>query len=127
VKTVLIVDDEFALSDTLKEFLEDEGYSAESVGDGKDALESMAKNRPDLVISDMMMPAMDGCALLHAMRNSPALKSIPVLLMSSVRRQTVMSRAALLEFSGFLHKPFKLDAFLDQVVELIGPGEKRDQ
>jgi len=124
VKTVLIVDDEFALSDTLKEFLEDEGYSVQGANNGKEALECMAKNRPDLVVSDMMMPIMDGYALLHAMRASPVLKSIPVVLTSSARRQTVLSRDALLEFSGFLHKPFKLDAFLDVVVKLIGPGER---
>jgi CheY-like chemotaxis protein len=124
VKTVLIVDDEFALSDTLKEFLVDEGYSAQSANNGKEALESMTKNPPDLVVSDMMMPIMDGHALLHAMRANPALKSIPVILTSSVRRQTVLSRDSLLEFSGFLQKPFKLDAFLGLIVKLIGPADK---
>ena len=122
MKTVLIVDDEFALTDTLKELLEDEGYSAEGAGDGKEALEIMGKHPPDLVVADMMMPIMDGCALLHAMRASPALKSIPVILMSTVRRQVVLSRDALLEFSGFLHKPFKLNEFLALVVKLIGPS-----
>ena len=120
MKTVLIVDDEFALADTLKEFLEDEGYSVECAGDGKEALESMAKHPPDLVVSDMMMPIMDGYALVRAMRETPALKAIPVILTSSVRRKTVLSRDAMLEFSGFLHKPFKLDEFLALVVKLIG-------
>jgi CheY-like chemotaxis protein len=127
VKTVLIVDDEFALTDTLKEFLEDEGYSAEGAGDGKEALEIMGKHPPDLVVADMMMPIMDGCALLHAMRASPALKSIPVILMSTVRRQVVLSRDALLEFSGFLHKPFKFNEFLALVVTLIGPSPQSNR
>jgi len=124
VKTILLVDDEFALTDTLKEFLEDEGYSAECAGNGKEALESMAKHPPDLVVSDMMMPIMDGYSMLHAIRATPALKAIPVVLTSSVSRQVVLSRDALLEFAGFLRKPFKLDEFLGLVVKLIGPGAK---
>jgi CheY-like chemotaxis protein len=122
VKTIFLVDDESALTETLKEFLEDEGYSVHCAGNGRDALASMAHHRPDLVVSDMMMPIMDGYSLLHAVRANPALKSIPVILTSSMRRQAVLSRDALLEFSGFLHKPFKLNEFLDLVVKLIGPG-----
>jgi CheY-like chemotaxis protein len=127
VKTILLVDDEFALADTLKDFLEDEGYSAECAGNGKEALEIMAQHPPDLVVSDMMMPIMDGYTMLNVMRANPSLKSIPVILTSSVRQQTVLSRDAVLEFSGFLHKPFKLDAFLSLVTKLIGPGTKSDR
>jgi CheY-like chemotaxis protein len=121
-KTILLVDDEFALTETLKEFLEDEGYSAETAGNGKEALELMANHPPDLVVSDMMMPIMDGPSMLHAMRASPVLKSIPVILTSAVRQRIVLAHAGVSEFSGFLHKPFKLTEFLDLVVKLIGPG-----
>jgi CheY-like chemotaxis protein len=126
VKTILLVDDEFALTDTLKEFLEDEGYAAECAGNGKEALAIMAKHPPDLVVSDMMMPIMDGYSMLRTMRATPALKSIPVILTSSVRRRVALSRDALPEVSEFLHKPFKLDEFIGLVVKLIGPGQKRD-
>jgi len=124
VKLVLLVDDEFALAETLKEFLEDEGYAVVCAGDGQAALVVMSQKAPDLVVSDMMMPIMDGYALLHAMRASSALKSIPVILTSAVRKQVVLSRDALLEFSGFLRKPFKLNEFLDLIAKLIGPGDK---
>jgi two-component system CheB/CheR fusion protein len=122
VKSVLLVDDEFALTDTLKEFLEYEGYAVECAGNGKEALEVMDRQAPDLVVSDMMMPIMDGYRLLHAMRARPALKSIPVLLTSAISRTTVLSRDAVLEFSGFLQKPVKLKEFLALVVKLIGPA-----
>jgi CheY-like chemotaxis protein len=122
VKSVLLVDDEFALTDTLKEFLEDEGYSVECAANGQEALEAMERKVPDLVVSDMMMPLMDGYALLREMRSRSNLKSIPVLLTSSVSRQTVLSRHALLDFSGFLQKPFKLNSFLDLVRKLTTAG-----
>ena len=124
MKTILLVDDEFGLSETLKEFLEDAGYAAECAGNGKVALEMMAKQPPDLVVSDMMMPIMDGYSMLQTMRAVPALKSIPVILTSAARQRVVLSRDALLEFSGFLHKPFKLNEFLGLVVKLIGAGSK---
>jgi CheY-like chemotaxis protein len=123
VKAVLLVDDEFALTDTLKEFLEDEGYAVDCAGNGQEALQAMERRVPDLVVSDMMMPLVDGYALLCEMRSRPNLKSVPVLLTSSVSRRTVLSRDALLEFSGFLQKPFKLNAFLDLVRQLTSPPE----
>jgi CheY-like chemotaxis protein len=123
VKAVLLVDDEFALTDTLKEFLEDEGYAVECAGNGQEALQAMERRVPDLVVSDMMMPLVDGYALLREMRSRPNLKSVPVLLTSSVSSRTVLSRDALLEFSGFLQKPFKLNAFLDLVRQLTSPPE----
>jgi CheY-like chemotaxis protein len=121
VKSVLLVDDEFALTDTLKEFLEDEGYSVECAGNGREALEAMERRVPDLVVSDMMMPLMDGYALLREMRSRSNLKAVPVLLTSSVTRRIVLSRDALLEFSGFLQKPFKLNTFLGLVRKLTSP------
>jgi CheY-like chemotaxis protein len=123
VKKILLVDDEFALADTLKEFLEQEGYLVEYAGNGREALEAMAKGRPDLVVSDMMMPLMDGKALLTAMRNDPSLNAIPVVLASAARRQIVLpANEELPKFSGFLRKPFQLDEFLTAVVDLVGPG-----
>jgi CheY-like chemotaxis protein len=124
VKNVLLVDDEFDLVETIKDFLEDEGYAVECASNGKEALECMSGKLPDLVVSDMMMPIMDGYSMLHAMRASPALKSIPVILTSSARKQVVLSRDALLEFSGFLRKPYRLNELLDLVVKLMGPGER---
>ena len=123
MKKILLVDDEFALADTLKEFLEQEGYLVEYAGNGKEALEALAQSQPDLVISDMMMPIMDGKALLKAMRDDPNLKSIPVVLASAALRQIVLpADERLPAFSAFLRKPLQLDEFLSLVVELIGAG-----
>ena len=123
MKKVHLVDDEFALTDTLKEFLESEGYAVECFGNGKEAYEAMLQSPPDLVVSDIMMPLMDGKALLRAMRANPSLKAIPVILASSVRRQVALPDSAdLPEFSAFLRKPFWLEEFLSLVVRLIGPG-----
>ena len=124
MKKILLADDEFALSETLKEFLELEGYAVRCAANGKEAFEMMLESLPDLVVSDLMMPIMDGKALLRAIRTSPLLKATPVILASSARRQVALPAGEdLPAFSAFLRKPFSLDEFLGLVVELIGPSE----
>ena len=125
MKTILLVDDEFALSDTLKDFLEGEGYAVETAGNGKEGLERMVAHRPDLIVSDLMMPIMDGKTMLRAMRDDPALRSLPVILSSSARRQVAIPASeGLPEFSEFLRKPLDLDVFLELIVKLIGPPDE---
>ncbi len=120
MKTVLLVDDEFALSDTLKDFLEGEGYLVECASNGKDALEIMSTKVPDLVVTDLMMPIMDGKAVIRAMQENHALKSIPVILTSGARRQIALPPGEdTPPYSAFLRKPFQLDRFLNLVSSLI--------
>jgi CheY-like chemotaxis protein len=104
--TVLIVDDEPAIVDLLSQLLEDEGYRVVSAGDGLAAWETVRKRRPDLVIADVMMPRMDGFALVD--RLSDGGEPVPVILMSAAvesRRQGV----------PFIAKPFDLGELLDLV------------
>jgi two-component system, OmpR family, response regulator VicR len=124
MKTILIVDDEVALVETLRDFLEGSGYRVETATDGKEGLESMKRQRPDLVITDLMMPIMDGARMLSVMRDDRDLAPIPVILMSAVRRQfAIPSPDQFPTFSAFLRKPFTLRALTDCIVASIGPGE----
>ncbi|WP_394821688.1 response regulator [Pendulispora albinea] len=128
MKRILLVDDEYALVDTLRDFLEDEGYLVESANDGQKALDLMAMHPPDLLISDVMMPIMDGKALLRFMRNEEALRAVPVVLVSAVRRQiSLPATEDIPPFAAFLRKPFQLEKLLTIVASLIGPGEKKSR
>ncbi|HEY1814699.1 MAG TPA: response regulator [Kofleriaceae bacterium] len=123
MKTILVVDDEFALVDTLKDFLEAVGYRVDVAHNGAEALEAIALHRPDLVITDLMMPIMGGKELLTAIRANPALAAIPAILVSAARRQVAIpSGAEFPSFSTFLRKPFTLKPLMDAITELIGPG-----
>jgi len=125
MKTLLIVDDEFALVETLKDFLEYEGYRVETACNGHEALAEIRRSRPDLVLTDLMMPVMGGKELLVAMREDPELAAVPVILMSAARRQIAIPAAEELPvFSAFLRKPFLLKPLLELVVAEIGPGER---
>ena len=124
MKTVLIIDDEFALAETLKVALEVVGYRAEIAANGHEGLAFMRANRPDLVLTDLMMPVMNGKQLLAAMRADPALAAIPAILMTAARRQVaVPPNEPFPEFSTFLRKPFLLRALLEAIVALIGKAD----
>jgi CheY-like chemotaxis protein len=117
MKTILVADDEFDMTSTLRAILEGEGYRVETCIDGRAALEQVRASRPDLVLMDVMMPLISGFEVLHAMRQTPGLDAVPVVLMSSippgVRREDY-------RWQAFLRKPFGLDVLTKTVEKLIG-------
>jgi DNA-binding response OmpR family regulator len=103
VKTILLVDDEYAIVEVLAMLLADEGYQVLTASDGDRALELLKENVPDVVITDQMMPAVGGPDLFRAMLKDRALKRVPVVLMSSVMPPTATAK---LPWAKVLRKPF---------------------
>ncbi len=114
---VLIVDDEFGVVNLLKDVLVDEGYRVLVASNGRQALGRAAEERPDVVFTDLMMPVMDGAALIKAMAADAALKDVPVVLMSSLPEAGMAERSP--GYSLFLRKPFKIFDIVDIVVGLL--------
>jgi len=126
MKTILIVDDEYAIVETLVEVLQDEGYRAVFAGNAKDGLARLEKENPDLVIVDYMMPIADGRQMVQEMRALPDHQSTPVVMMSAAAREAALSdgRGGQIDVSAFLSKPFLLEDLLEKVFQLIGkPGQ----
>jgi CheY-like chemotaxis protein len=115
--TVLVVDDEFGIGELLEALLQDEGHRVIIAMNGRHALERMAEARPDLVISDLMMPVMDGGALLRAMRASEDFAAIPFVLMCALPEASIADRIA--GYDAYLQKPFKLGAISDLAARLL--------
>ena len=117
MKTILLVEDEFGIAGVLTMLLEDEGYRVFAAANGKQALERLAEVRPDLVVSDFMMPLMDGAALGAAMRADPACKDIPLVMMSAVPEAALRQRFD--GYTAFLRKPFRTEALIDLAARLL--------
>lgn len=116
---VLIVEDEFAVAELLEMALTDGGYRVMIAANGRQGLERLAQNPPpDLVISDFMMPVLDGARFLHAMRETEAHRNIPCIIMSSVPEATV--RTHINGYAGFIRKPFKLTDMVQLVESILG-------
>jgi two-component system response regulator MprA len=118
VSRILIVDDEPALVDIIATVLEDEGHMVQTAPDGQAALEQIAHATPDLLITDVMMPRLNGWALAaRARERGPKL---PMIVMSAVGKHTVQRWDAFTADSTvFLRKPFDVAALLDVVERLI--------
>ena len=115
---ILVVDDEFGVATLLKDVLEDEGHRVVLASNGKEALEKAAAARPDLVLTDFMMPVMDGAGLLKALAADAEFKTVPVVVMSSMPEAAVMERCS--GYAIFLRKPFKIYDAVERIVGLIG-------
>jgi DNA-binding response OmpR family regulator len=116
---VLVVEDEAALAKVLKLRLEMEGFEVRAAGDGQEAMEMIAQQRPDIVVCDLMMPVMDGKQVTRAIKSDKKLKSIPVLILSALKRQQEMDELAKLGADGFAAKPFDSKELTARIRELI--------
>jgi CheY-like chemotaxis protein len=83
---ILIVDDEPANRLLLRRIFERAGHEVADAGNGADALQAVGESRPDLVVTDMMMPVMDGAELIRRLRREPATAAIPILATSDDAR-----------------------------------------
>ena len=113
---ILVVDDEESIAELLAEFLASEGFRAKVARDGREALMCALRDRPALILSDWMMPGMDGTRFVWELRRRPATAHIPIVLMSSMRPD----RRSLHDVP-FLAKPFELDDVLDLVIRETRP------
>jgi CheY-like chemotaxis protein len=117
VATILVVDDEFGIGELLEALLQDDGHRVLTAMNGRHALERMAEARPDLIISDLMMPVMDGAALLKAVREHAEYKETPFMLMCALPEASISDRVQ--GYDAFLRKPFKLAEMSGVVGELL--------
>lgn len=102
---ILVVDDEEIMRNLLEKLLTLEGYNILTAVDGQDALEVIAKEKVDLVVSDMKMPRMDGFELLKNLRNN--YPDIGVVIMTGYGDTYTIKDALLLGADEYLSKPFK--------------------
>jgi CheY-like chemotaxis protein len=125
MKTILVVDDEYALVESLVELLQDEGYRAVSAANGLDALDRLREAKPDLILTDNMMPIADGKEFVSAVRGLDEYRATPVVMMSSAPKEVSLAPGpkGAVEASAFLAKPFSLENLLELVEELIGKGD----
>lgn len=122
---ILIVEDVAPIRQLLEETLRFEGYPVMSASDGEEALEVINKNKPVLVIADILMPKMDGYAMVYHLRKSPETRDIPVVFLSATYvTKDDRDFALLLGASRFLEKPIDTTEFLLTVGEVLaqGPG-----
>ncbi len=107
MSTILLVDDEPHLRSVLCEYLKFAGHSVIECRDGDEALERLKTQRADIVVSDVLMPGMDGLALCGAMKTDPTLAAIPFLFVTARSVDSDMQAEMDRIGDGSLLKPFE--------------------
>ena len=103
---VIVAEDEPALAKVLKLRLEIEGFDVRTAGDGAEALDLIAEERPDVLVCDLMMPVMDGHEVCRTIKSDPALKDIPVLILTALKATRERERLEKLGADAFSSKPY---------------------
>ena len=113
--TILVVDDQPEIRALIAQLMRREGYRIVECENGRQALESILRQRPDLVISDIMMPALDGFGLVSEVRRKPDLADLPILLISAKETSDDVLSGLVLGANDYLIKPFDLDVLLAKI------------
>lgn len=118
---ILIVDDSKSLRDMLRTALETDGYEVAESEDGVQALEACQAARPDLVVTDVHMPRMDGLSLVAAIRALPALRFMPILILTTESGEEMKQQGRAAGATGWIVKPFQADRLRQVVARVLGP------
>ncbi|MCG2594454.1 response regulator [Ramlibacter sp. XY19] len=120
MQLVLVVEDEYGNAEILQLLLESAGYRIAIASNGKAALELLEGEKPALILSDFMMPTMNGGEFGHAVRRNSALAQIPFVFMSATSEDVV--RDVFPDYDAFLPKPFRMEALLPLVERFTASG-----
>jgi DNA-binding response OmpR family regulator len=118
-KTILVVDDDRELSDGLRAVLERRGYRVLQAGNGLQARDLVYRQRPDLVILDMMMPRMGGYPVLEHFHGKPDVP--PIIMITANEGSRHKAYAEYLGVVAYIRKPFAMDALLEAVTKGLAP------
>lgn len=106
---ILVAEDNVDIMEVMREVLETEGYRVTCAPNGRDALRAFEQETPDLIVSDVMMPHLDGFGLLKAVRAHPTGAAVPFLFLSARTETAATSQARVLGADDYLFKPFDAD------------------
>ena len=121
---VLVVDDSLSVRKVVQRALESKRIEVLSAASGSEALEQVARETPDLIVCDVIMPDMDGYQICDFIKKHPTLGHTPVLLISGIVNSTVLERAAKVRSDDVMRKPFAADELLHRIESLL-PASRR--
>lgn len=126
-RTILLVDDDVTLRELLADALEIVGFRVLRAGNGEEGVAAALAGKPDLVISDITMPEMNGWELCQTLRTLPSTRAVPFLFLSSLDKVPDKLKALRLGADDYLTKPFQLATVLGKVQQLIGRVDQREK
>ena len=118
-RSVLVVDDSASMRMMVAHTLTQSGFQVVESHDGNDALEKLAKQKFQLVITDLNMPKLDGIGLIKAIRAKPELRFMPVLMLTTEALQQRKLEGKAAGATGWLVKPFNPEQLLQTIAKVV--------
>ena len=119
MKTILLVDDEPDFVEVTKMRLEANNFDVITARDGKEGLETARREKPDLILLDVMMPDMDGFRVLSKLRRSPETQEIPVIMLTAKGESKSIFKAKDMGSTDYLIKPCDSEELLRWVKKYV--------
>jgi DNA-binding response OmpR family regulator len=116
---VLVIEDDAAISQLLRIILENRGHEVLVADDGSRGVATATRRTPDAIILDVMMPFMDGFAVLEALREDERTATIPVMMLSAIQKEAVEERCYRMGAQMFVRKPFDPDMLLGTLQDML--------
>lgn len=120
-KTIMVVDDSASLRQVVGIALRGAGYEVIEGADGKDALSKLTGQKIHLIISDVNMPNMDGITFVKSLKQMPAYKFTPVIMLTTESQEAKKAEGQAAGAKAWVVKPFSPDVMLNAVQKLILP------
>ncbi len=118
-KTILVADDEPNIVISLEYLLQREGYVVIVAKDGQEALDVIARDKPDLVLLDVMMPNKSGFEVCQAVRADEALRHTRILMLTAKGRETDVAKGLALGADAYMTKPFSTKDLVQKVAQML--------
>jgi CheY-like chemotaxis protein len=119
-RRILVADDQAGQRAVIELLLSLDGYTLTTVENGRDALEWLKTNTPDLAILDVAMPYVDGIDVCRRMQRVPRLKRVPVVILTALRDEATMTGARAAGAEAVVRKPLEGKDFRTMIGELLG-------
>lgn len=120
---ILVADDEPNIVISLEYLLKREGYTVLVARDGQEALDVIAREMPDLVLLDVMMPKKTGFEVCQEVRANDALKGVKILMLTAKGRDTDVAKGTALGADAYMTKPFSTRDLAQKVADMLGLGK----
>ncbi|GLH81958.1 response regulator [Bradyrhizobium sp. SSBR45G] len=119
--TILAVDDSPSIRQTIKVALEPAGHTVIEAADGRAGLAQAQSSRPDMVITDLNMPVLNGLELIRALRGQACFSGLPIIFLTTESNDTMKSEAKDAGATGWITKPFRPEQLATIVARLVRP------
>lgn len=120
---VMVIDDSKTIRKTTEALLQNTGCTVVSAEDGFDALAKLAREKPDIIFIDVMMPRLDGYETCSIIRSNSLVGDTPIVMLSSKSSFCDKARGDVVGANAYLTKPFAKDELLDAIVKFAAPGK----